>query len=215
MHCKAPGLSHSALAVALALGAGLACGQSRPAAQDGNATAVAAPAAGSQSDPRKASTVAEQVRRLLGEKKSEEAMLMLEGGLREHPNDAQLRFLHGVMLSDRGRAPDAIVVFQQLATDFPELPEPHNNLAVLHAAAGDLDKARAALEDAIRAAPGYALAHENLGDLHLRLAARAYERALEADKRSASARARLESARELINRIAPPSTGSNAPRTTR
>jgi tetratricopeptide (TPR) repeat protein len=40
-------------------------------------------------------------------------------------------------------------VFTKLTDDYPELPEPYNNLAVLYAAAGQYDKARAALEMAI------------------------------------------------------------------
>ena len=136
---------------------------------------------------------------------------MLESGLRDHPNDPQLRFLYGVTVADLGRTQDAIDVFRQLAADFPELPEPHNNLAVLYAAAGDLDKARAALDESVRAAPGYALAHENLGDLHLRLAVRAYERSLQIDTRNASARSKLELARELLNRVAQP-PAATAPR---
>lgn len=157
-----------------------------------------------QSDPRQASTVAEQAGRLLREGKPDQALTMLEAGLREHSGNPQLRFLYGVAQADLGRASDAIDVFRQLAADFPELAEPHNNLAVLYASAGDLDKARAALEEAIRAAPGYALAHENLGDLYLRLAGRAYERALEIDPRGESARTKLVMAREFITRIGGP-----------
>lgn len=214
MHCKAPGSFRLALAIGLALAAGGVLAQSRTAPGATAATALPAPAEGGQSDPRRAATVAEQVRRLIGEKKPDDALKLLEAGLRDHPADAQLRFLYGVMQADRGRTRDAIDVFTQLAADFPELPEPHNNLAVLHAAAGDLDRARAALEEAVRAAPAYALAQENLGDLHLRLAARAYERALQADARSASARAKLDMARDLIARIATPASGGSGPRKT-
>lgn len=157
-----------------------------------------------QSDPRKVSTIAEQAGRLLREGRPADALAMLDAGLREHPGNPQLRFLYGVAQADRGRTGDAIDVFQQLAADFPELAEPHNNLAVLYASSGELDKARAALEEAIRAAPGYALAHENLGDLYVRLAARAYERALEIDRRGESARSKLVMAREFIARIGGP-----------
>ena len=95
---------------------------------------------------------------------------------------------------------------------FPELPEPHNNLAVLYAARGDLDRARAALDEAVRALPSYALAHENLGDIHLRLAERAYERATRADSANRAARAKLVLARELIAKVSPAGTGSAAAR---
>ena len=94
------------------------------------------------------------------------------------PRDPQMRFLKSVVLADAGRAGEAVEILSGLVQDYPELPEPHNNLAALHAAAGDYGKARAALEEAIRLRPDYAPAHENLGDVQLMLAAQAYARAL-------------------------------------
>ena len=58
--------------------------------------------------------------------------------------------------------------------DYPELAEPHNNLAAIYAAAGEYGKARAELEEAIRLNPRYAPAHENLGDVHALLAGQSY-----------------------------------------
>jgi tetratricopeptide (TPR) repeat protein len=93
------------------------------------------------------------------------------------PKDAQMRFLKSVVLADVGRRAEASTLLQQIAQDFPELAEPHNNLAALHAAAGDYDRARVELEESIRLNPSYATAHENLGDVHAMLAAEAYGRA--------------------------------------
>jgi len=67
-------------------------------------------------------------------------------------------------------------VFQAILGDYPELPEPHNNLAVLYAQKGEYELARGELEAAISAAPDYAVAYENLGDVYARLAALNYER---------------------------------------
>jgi Flp pilus assembly protein TadD len=178
-----------------------AAGAAAPAAA---ASSAAPPAAPLQSDPRAVATAVEQANRLLKESRPDDALKVLDVALKASPRDPQLRFLYGVILADRGRAAEAADVFQQLTEDFPELPEPYNNLAVVYAAAGDLDKARAALENAVRALPGYALAHENLGDVYLRMAARSYERATKADARSASARDRLALARELLSRVAGP-----------
>jgi Tfp pilus assembly protein PilF len=44
-----------------------------------------------------------------------------------------------------------------------------------------LDKARTALEMAIRTDPGYAIARENLGDVYARLASESYGQALQLD----------------------------------
>ena len=102
----------------------------------------------------------------------------------EHPRDAQMRFLRAVILSDLGRAADATQALEALTQDFPDLPEPYNNLAVLYAARGEYDKAEHALDEALRLRPTYPTAQENLGDVYAALAARAYATALrlEADR---------------------------------
>lgn len=90
-----------------------------------------------------------------------------------------MRFIKGMILSEQGKSADAINVFQKLTEDYPELPEPYNNLAVLHASAGNYDKARVALERAIRTNPAYATAHENLGDVYAKLASQSYDKAMQ------------------------------------
>lgn len=114
------------------------------------------------------------------------------------PRDPQMRFLKGVALASAGRTPEAIAAYTALTEEFPELPEPYNNLAVLHAAQGQLDKARVALEAAVRANPAYAVAHENLGDIHARLAEQSWAKALQLDGQlAASVRPKLAAARQL------------------
>ena len=98
--------------------------------------------------------------------------------LADHPRDAQMRFLKAALLADLGRSGDAAQVLEQLSQDFPDLPEPYNNLAVLYAARGDFERAKAALDQALRLRPNYATAQENLGDVYAALAARAYSAAL-------------------------------------
>jgi len=160
-------------------------------------------AAPAMSDPRAADTALEQARRLADEGRTADALAALEVALQASPSDVRLRFLKGVLLSREGRNEDAIDVFRALSQEFPELPEPHNNLAALHAARGELDQARAALDEAIRALPSYALGHENLGDVHLRLAMRAWERAAKLDPANTAASTKLKLAQELAARLAP------------
>jgi Flp pilus assembly protein TadD len=69
------------------------------------------------------------------------------------PKDAQARFLKGLILTEQNKAADAIKVFSALTDDYPELPEPYNNLAVLYAGQGQYEKAKIALEMAIRTQP--------------------------------------------------------------
>lgn len=124
-----------------------------------------------------------EVKQLAKAGQTSEALVKLEPLLVARPKDAQLRFLKGVLLAQTQRDDEAIAVFLQLNEDYPELAEPYNNLAVLYAAKGQYEKARVALEAAVRANPGYAAAFENLGDVYARLAAQAFRRAqaLEAD----------------------------------
>jgi Flp pilus assembly protein TadD len=118
------------------------------------------------------------VKQLAEAGKPNEAMIKLDALLATRPKDAQLRFLKGVLLTQTRHDDEAIAVFLQLNEDYPELAEPYNNLAVLYAAKGQYDKARVALEAAVRGNPGYATAYENLGDVYARLAAQAFARAL-------------------------------------
>src|SRR5512134_578543 len=101
--------------------------------------------------------------------------------LAAQPGDARARFLQGLIYADQGNADAAVQVFQKLTVDYPELPEPHNNLAVIYASQGQYDKARAALEKSIRTHPSYATAYENLGDVYAKLASQAYDKALKLD----------------------------------
>jgi len=116
-----------------------------------------------------------------------------------HPKDAQARFLKGLVLTEQNKTADAIRVFNDLTVDFPELPEPYNNLAVLYAQQGQYEKAKTALEMAIRTHPSYATAHENLGDIYAKMATIAYDKALQLDKANASAQTKLALVKELFS----------------
>lgn len=120
-----------------------------------------------------------------------EAEASADRHLKAKPRDPQMRYLKGLIQRDSGRQAEAVETFTQLTQDFPELPEPYNGLAVIHAAQGDYDRARVALELAIRANPAYATAHENLGDLHSRLARQSYCKALQHDVDNADLKAKL------------------------
>ena len=110
-----------------------------------------------------------------------------------------MRFLKGVIQTETGKSNDAIATFTQITQDYPELPEPYNNMAVLYAGQSQFDKARAALEMAIRTNPSYATAHENLGDVYARLASQAYSKALQLDGGNAGVQPKLALIRTLFS----------------
>ncbi|MCV2363552.1 tetratricopeptide repeat protein [Paucibacter sp. DJ1R-11] len=109
-----------------------------------------------------------------------QAVATLEAALKQTPDELKLRFALGVMRMELGEQGSAQQIFIQLTEDFPDLADPYNNLAVIHASQGDLDRARNELEQALRLQPNHAQAQENLGDVLLRQALRAYQRAQQA-----------------------------------
>ena len=139
------------------------------------------------------------VSQLLRTGKLVEALTKADAFLAGKPNDPQMRFLKGVIQRSSGKQAEAIATFTKLTEDYPELPEPYNNLAVLYAGQGQFDKARAALEMAIRTNPSYSTAHENLGDVYARLASQAYNKALQLDGANAAVPPKLALIRELFS----------------
>jgi tetratricopeptide (TPR) repeat protein len=147
--------------------------------------------------------------RLQKQGKHSAALEKVEALLAANPKDARVRFLKGLILTEQGKPEDAIKVFNALTVDYPELPEPYNNLAVLYAAQGQYDQARRALEMAIRTHPSYAIAHENLGDVYAKMASEAYDKALQLDRGNKTAQTKLSLIRELFVAPAPrPSSGT-------
>lgn len=126
------------------------------------------------------------------------AMAKVNAALAQQPKDAQGRFLKGLILTEQKKTADAIQVFTGLTEDFPELPEPYNNLAVLYAGQGNYDKAKASLELAIHTHPSYATAYENLGDIYAQLARRSYDKVLQLDKTNTSAQSKLAMVKDLF-----------------
>ena len=127
-----------------------------------------------------------------------EALAKADQYLAGKPRDPQMRFIRGVIQTEAGKPADAIGTFTKITEDYPELPEPYNNLAVLYAGQSQFDKARAALEMAIRTNPSYATAHENLGDVYAKLASQAYSKALQLDGSNAGVQPKLALIRTLF-----------------
>ena len=151
------------------------------------------------------------VGQLLRSGKLAEALAKADVYLNTNPRDPQMRFLKGVIQRDAGKSADAIATFTKLTEDYPELPEPYNNLAVLYAGQSQFDKARTALEMAIRTNPSYATAHENLGDVYAKLASQAYNKALQLDSANVGLPPKLALIRELFNQTGRGRTPAAAP----
>ncbi len=140
-----------------------------------------------------------------------EAMQKADAFLVQHPKDAQMRFLKGLIFAEQNKTNDAIAVFTKLTEDYPELPEPYNNLAVLFASTNQYDKARASLEMAIRTNPAYGTAHENLGDVYAKLASQSYDKALQLDSGNSGAKLKLTLIRNLFTNTNSAIAGKSKP----
>jgi tetratricopeptide (TPR) repeat protein len=127
-----------------------------------------------------------------------QALEKVDHYLASKPKDAQARFLKGLILTEDGKTADAIKIFSDLTADYPDLPEPYNNLAVLYAGQGKYDKAKQLLEKAISTHPSYATAHENLGDIYAKMASQAYDRALQLDHSNTATQTKLAMIQNLF-----------------
>ena len=147
----------------------------------------------------------QDINKLYKQGQNDKALERLESYLTSRPKDAQGpkiaqgRFLKGLILAEQGKNAEAIQIFTRLTEEYPELPEPYNNLAVLYAAQGQYEKSRQALEMAISTHPSYATAHENLGDIYAKMASQAYDKALQLDKGNVTAQTKLSLVKELFS----------------
>lgn len=116
-----------------------------------------------------------------------EAQRLNEGAI---GTDVQLIFQKGRALSGLGRHAQAIDIFHQLTTSYPELPEPWNNLALEYARQNRLDMAADALRMALTAHPGYTPARSNLGHIQLLMARETLTQAAQAGSAQAAAELR-------------------------
>lgn len=149
--------------------------------------------------PASAATPVEEAQALISQGDLDGALKRIDRYLSGSPQDAEGRFTRALILVKQNNNAEAIKAFTELTRDYPQLPEPYNNLAVLYAQTGNYEKARDALEAALATNPSYATAHENLGDIYAALAGAAYNRALALDANNASTRYKLSLLSGLTN----------------
>ncbi len=155
----------------------------------------------------------QDIGKMMKQGQNSQALERVDQYLSSNQKDPQARFLKGLILTELNRQPEAIVVFTKLTEEFPESPEPYNNLAVIYAQQKQYDKARQALEMAIRTHPSYATAHENLGDIYAHMASQAYDKALSIDSSNTSAQTKLAMIRDMMTGggRTPPIAGGTRP----
>ena len=140
------------------------------------------------------------VERLIRNGQLQRASQLVGDRLQQSPQDPQMRLLRSRILDEKGQSDEAITLLESLTLEFPELPEPHNNLAVLYARQGRIQDALEHLNKALLARPDYTTALENLGDLHLSLALQSYQRGLQVPGAPASLRRKSDTITPLLKR---------------
>jgi tetratricopeptide (TPR) repeat protein len=119
------------------------------------------------------------VNRMINSGQWDKAQKEVDQRLQVAPTDPQMRLLLSRIQDAQGQTQAAMDTLQALTQSFPELAEPHNNLAVLLARENRHADALASLQAAVQARPDYAVALENMGDVYAALASQAYAKALQ------------------------------------
>jgi tetratricopeptide (TPR) repeat protein len=96
----------------------------------------------------------------------------------KHPGNARIQFLTAYAYQMDKQVDQAKKLYQSLIKDYPELPEPRNNLAMIYLDQGDSDKAIQILIDALNTNLAYSTAYKNLGKIYRGIASETYRRAV-------------------------------------
>ena len=128
-------------------------------------------------DPVTKNGVPSDIEKLVKAKKYPEAIDSINKQLKKTPGNVQLRYVKARMQIEMRQWVEAKKTLLEITQQFPELPEPYNNLAALAANQGSWIEARDYLELALKLRPSYTVASANLGEVYIRLAAQAYENA--------------------------------------
>ena len=126
-------------------------------------------------DPITKNAVPSDVEKLIKARKYQAAVDLINVDLKKTPRNVQLRFVKARLQIEMRQFDQAKKTLIEITQQFPELPEPYNNLAAIAANQGKWIEARDYLELALKLRPSYAIASANLGEIYIRLGAQAYE----------------------------------------
>ncbi|NDF21444.1 MAG: tetratricopeptide repeat protein, partial [Burkholderiaceae bacterium] len=120
----------------------------------------------------------------------------------------QLRFLKARLQIELRDTVSAKNTWVEITQQFPELPEPYNNLAALSANQGKWIEARDYLELALKLRPDYVTAQGNLAEVYLRLSETNYLSASKLQPNQREYGLRAKAIKEILNPVAKPANRS-------
>lgn len=153
-------------------------------------------------DPITKNAVPSDVEKLIKARKYQDAVTQINADLKKTPRNVQLRFVKARLQIEMRQFDQAKKTLIEITQQFPELPEPYNNLAAIAANQGQWIEARDYLELALKLRPSYAIASANLGEIYIRLGAQAYEDA--AKNAQLNQRQYSNRAKALLDVLKPP-----------
>ena len=153
-------------------------------------------------DPITKNAVPSDVEKLIKARKYQDAVTQINADLKKTPRNVQLRFVKARLQIEMRQFDQAKKTLIEITQQFPELPEPYNNLAAIAANQGQWIEARDYLELALKLRPTYAIASANLGEIYIRLGAQAYEDA--AKNATLNQRQYSNRAKALLDVLKPP-----------
>lgn len=134
----------------------------------------------------------EELQLLVEQKKYSTAIQSAEKLLAHQGQHPRVMFLTAYAYQMNRQIDKAESLYRQLISEYPNLPEPRNNLAMIYQDRGDYDAASKLLVEAIETHNSYATAYRNLSRIYKGIASEAYRRALSESSEPASYSHKIE-----------------------
>jgi tetratricopeptide (TPR) repeat protein len=163
-------------------------------------------------DPVTKNAVPSDVEKLVKARKYQDAIDLINTKLKVTPRNVQLRYVKARLQLEMRDLAGAKKTLIEITQQFPELPEPYNNLAAIAANQDKWIEARDYLELALKLRPSYSTAAANLGEVYVRLGAKAYEDA--AANTQLNQRLYSNRAKYLLDLLKPQARGNNGSNST-
>ena len=155
-------------------------------------------------DPVVKNAIPTHIEKLTKERKFADAIKAIDAALVKSPRNVQLRFLKARLQIELRDPVSAKNTWIEITQQFPELPEPYNNLAALSANQGKWIEARDYLELALKLRPDYVTAQGNLAEVYLRLSEMNYQSASKLQPNQREYGLRAKAIKEILNPVAKP-----------